>query len=654
MKPTEVDTSLRKPSSSLKAISKPTSSTLPIDNVSSSSSSDNPRDPSSLPKNSGQLKVPAFNNSLDSSDHYSRFEEGSHRRNVVPTTPEEEMVFDRGLLFTSRHRPSTRSDSINVISSAPIPSLAPLSQDASEPGLSTVVNMAEKNISEAPAAVVAERGSGGDPREFRSAPIFMSNTHHSSAIHPISASLASSHLSPSRSSPPNASATTQASAMSSQQQQQYLPPLGPNNPLSQHQLTPRYSTPGTLRPDSVCFYPDSSPVMAPNVLAAVDARLRASSSQQSLTQRSSAPSLRQPRSQQQLESSQQQLESATTSHNNGSGRGSRASSVAPVLTHLSVLQSSEGITSREQLYDVLNGDDEDEINTTTDTKHLEKPKPVFIQPGRRSLKSSRRNSNTSSFASSSSALDIELNAKGERLLAASSPRPMQVKAHDGSIRSSKKMELVSAAMVTKEHNKESYNSAETEFSNPSSSILFEKSEWLKRKNRASRKWRGICCVVGLLAFIAVIAGIVLGFITRKGKVDGLAPPLDPDRPTNTMPPITQFTPNPNLRKSFYGLDYNPAKSLMPWCGVTLQNVVDDIIIMSQLTNRIRLYGMDCQQADLTFQAINALNLNKTMKVVLTLWVDNNTGTVERQYNTLFKVLDTYGTDMVQGISVGNE
>ncbi|KAF9572061.1 hypothetical protein EC968_010392 [Mortierella alpina] len=131
---------------------------------------------------------------------------------------------------------------------------------------------------------------------------------------------------------------------------------------------------------------------------------------------------------------------------------------------------------------------------------------------------------------------------------------------------------------------------------------------------------------------------------------------DPEKPTSNkpMPPITHFTPNPDLHKAFYGIDYNPAKALMPWCGVTLQNVVDDMILISQLTNRIRLYGMDCSQADLTFQAITALNLNTTMKVVLTLWVDKDPITYQRQHDTLFRVLDTYGTDMVQGISVGNE
>lgn len=123
-----------------------------------------------------------------------------------------------------------------------------------------------------------------------------------------------------------------------------------------------------------------------------------------------------------------------------------------------------------------------------------------------------------------------------------------------------------------------------------------------------------------------------------------------DKPTK--PPITEFTPDPNLRKAFYGLDYNPAKSLMPWCGVTLQMVIDDVILMSQVANRIRLYGMDCGQADLTFQALKLLKIR--MGVVLTLWVDKDPVTYKRQYDTLFQVLDTHGTDMVEGVSVGNE
>jgi len=91
---------------------------------------------------------------------------------------------------------------------------------------------------------------------------------------------------------------------------------------------------------------------------------------------------------------------------------------------------------------------------------------------------------------------------------------------------------------------------------------------------------------------------------------------------------------------------------MPWCGADLQSIINDVNLMSQITNRIRLYGLDCQQADLTFQAIKLLKV--PMQVVLTIWVDNNSTTYQRQKDTLYQVLDTYGTDMLTGVSVGNE
>ncbi|KAF9959590.1 hypothetical protein BGZ72_009320 [Mortierella alpina] len=411
----------------------------------------------------------------------------------------------------------------------------------------------------------------------------------------------------------------------------------------------QYSTPTDLRPDSVCSFPASSPVMAPNVLAAVDARLRESSRQRAIASQSSSSSLRPPR------------------HQNGSGpNSSRASSVAPVITHQSVLQSSDAIISREQLYDILNRDEDDDeydgseqaarsggpSSLNNSQTRLGRPRPGFASSNRHSSQSSRRNSNSSSSLASGSG--IELTSRGQYSSASASTLARPAMAREGSSRMSRHRDLSSTTMASAgrnhHHHHDNYSSLDLDTSTT------EKSDWLRRKTRTSRKWRGICCGVGILAFIAIITGIVLGFVTRRGKVDGLATPPDPEKPTTNkpMPPITQFTPNPNLHKAFYGIDYNPAKALMPWCGVTLQNVVDDMILMSQLTNRIRLYGMDCAQADLTFQAISALNLNNTMKVVLTLWVDQDRVTYQRQYDTLLRVLDTYGTDMVQGISVGNE
>ncbi|KAG0296713.1 hypothetical protein BGZ96_008758 [Linnemannia gamsii] len=373
--------------------------------------------------------------------------------------------------------------------------------------------------------------------------------------------------------------------------------------------------------------------MSPNVLAAVDARLRASASNNSL--REPSPLLRQ---------------GAFPANNSRSGSVSKASSMAPVITHHQMLQTSDAIMSREQLYDMFDKDDDEDMdeknrkNNEGDmdaTGHyLRTPRPGFAGGGS-STRSSRRNSMASSTVADS---DIELVVnprkqfssstlgKGSAAFAASAGGTRRAPYESGSL-----------------HNDEVYSDIP---------MTTEKSAWLKNKSSATRKYSSLCCVIGILMFIGAVAGITLGFMSRKDKVDGLAPPPNPDKPTNPLrpptPPVTQFTPDPNLRKAFYGVDYNPAKSMMPWCGATLQPVINDMMLISQITNRVRLYGMDCNQADLTFQAINALGLNKTMQVILTIWVDKNQTTYQRQHDTLFQVLDTYGTDMVNGISVGNE
>lgn len=42
--------------------------------------------------------------------------------------------------------------------------------------------------------------------------------------------------------------------------------------------------------------------------------------------------------------------------------------------------------------------------------------------------------------------------------------------------------------------------------------------------------------------------------------------------------------SPRLKPIFYGLAYTPFNALEPWCGATLNNVTQDIILMSQMTS----------------------------------------------------------------------
>ncbi|KAG0219432.1 hypothetical protein BGX33_003021 [Mortierella sp. NVP41] len=551
------------------------------------------------------------------------------------TPGEEKMVFDKGLLYGS-HRPSTRSDPTNTMYSEPLPEFPPMmgnNRSSSDPEVITSAGTGETSFSNSQDVPVCE---------IRSTPIYMPLVHHPSATPSSQRSLVP------RTPSPNPSTLTVQQPHSALTSTSSLnrPPCTPGD--STNGNSTQYSTPSSLRPDSICSFPDSSPLMAPNVLAAADARLKESTRQKTLASQGSSSSLGRPVRPHQQHSG---LSHGSSSSHAPSSSASTAVTLPTIITHHDVLQNSEKIQSREQLFDALNaGDDEDEGH---DHHHLAHPNPGFARGQRKvssSSKSSLRRSSSSSFRSGSG---IELNTKVQR------PTPAKLAGSDIETGGRPFMdqknhrEVVSAAMITRD-SKENYSTLDSTVDLSSSPSYAKTSHWLESKRRTNRKWRRACCAVGLLVLLAVIAGISIGFVSRKNKVDGLAPPPTQEKPSTIKPPITQFPPNPNLHKSFYGLDYNPAKTIMPWCGANLQDVINDINVISQLTNRVRLYGMDCAQADLTFQAINLLNLNATMKVVLTIWVDKNATTYQRQYDTLFKVLDTYGTSMVQGISVGNE
>lgn len=563
-----------------------------------------------------------------------------------PITPgEDKTTCDRGMLHVGRPSPPRSNGSNPGVVSAPLPTLPPAmnrNHSYPEPGRPY------------PQDHYASRPQSHHPTsEMRSAPIYLTPGHQQQG-----------QSKPSRTPSPNQSTRTLKSYNTTLNgSQQNLSNHTSNNSLHRQYNGRPFTPPAALRPDSVCSFPDNSPLLAPNVLAAVDARLRAAAANQDNANGSGGNihGLQSPPSRSNLRFA-----------GSGSGTNSRASSIGgPVITHHSVMQNSEAIMSREQLFDVLNKDgDENGNDTDNDTRYgsnfsLGKPKPEFFRSS--SAQSSRRNSTSSSaFANS----DIELNARSGP---GNNKRPgMTVLAGAGASRSGSRTGS-------------GFEKSGLHGSFDGQSVKVEKSAWLKSKNKTYRRWRGLCCVIGLLAFAAAVTGITLGFMSGKGKVDGLAPPpyvlllcycdvplfvffsyqihltfcslqknSDPEnpKPIKPIPPITEFTPNPNLRKAFYGVVYNPAKSLMPWCGATLQAVIDDIILMSQITNRIRIYGMDCNQAALVFEAIKLLKV--PMQVVLTIWVDKDPVTYQRQYDTLFSVLDQYGTDMLTGVSVGNE
>ncbi|OZJ05209.1 hypothetical protein BZG36_02436 [Bifiguratus adelaidae] len=185
------------------------------------------------------------------------------------------------------------------------------------------------------------------------------------------------------------------------------------------------------------------------------------------------------------------------------------------------------------------------------------------------------------------------------------------------------------------------------------SMSDEPSPWLKEHQTSSRRSRRFLTLAGIVIFFGAIAGTIYFFVNRANASRMYTDQASQQPPTQPAASLNlTITRDRRLHKSFYGLNYTPQKSQLPWCGDTLQDVIDDVKIMSQLTPRLRLYGTDCNVANWTLYAINALKIN--MGVILTVWVDGNSTTYDRQHKDVLNVLKAYGTAHIDGISIGNE
>ncbi|CAG8671595.1 7591_t:CDS:2 [Acaulospora morrowiae] len=191
----------------------------------------------------------------------------------------------------------------------------------------------------------------------------------------------------------------------------------------------------------------------------------------------------------------------------------------------------------------------------------------------------------------------------------------------------------------------------------------ESNEWLLKQQQKARRQKIIIATIGLAILGAIVAVIVLHYLHPNSPIyptgsgsnggnstdNGNSPSSgNPSKSNNNT-----IIPDKSLIHSFYGIGYTPLNTQFPSCGATLANITEDIKILSQLTSRIRLYGQDCQQADMVLQAIRNLKVN--MSVILTIWVDSNMTTYKRQYDSFFNTLKTYGADgNIDSVSVGNE
>jgi exo-beta-1,3-glucanase (GH17 family) len=167
-----------------------------------------------------------------------------------------------------------------------------------------------------------------------------------------------------------------------------------------------------------------------------------------------------------------------------------------------------------------------------------------------------------------------------------------------------------------------------------------------------RKWIIGGSVIALVALIGIGVGVGVAVSHKKGSStsttnSSVVSQTDPNDPST-------FVKDPRLHQSFYGIAYTPAGSQLPNCGNSLSDVITDIQLLSQLTTRVRLYGADCNQSALVLEAVKQTKTN--ISVFLGNYNVPTDGGVAytRQRDEIVAAIQTYGTDNIAGITVGNE
>ncbi|KAH7913798.1 glycoside hydrolase family 17 protein [Hygrophoropsis aurantiaca] len=179
------------------------------------------------------------------------------------------------------------------------------------------------------------------------------------------------------------------------------------------------------------------------------------------------------------------------------------------------------------------------------------------------------------------------------------------------------------------------------------------SRWLEEKAQKSNRRSKLIVIGSLLTVVVLIAvGVALGVtLSKKSSSNNSAASSPPG--TNTADP-SNFQKDPALKQSFYGIAYTPAGSQLPECGNSLDQVIEDIQLLSQLTTNIRLYGADCNQSSLVLAAIEMTKVNMNVYLGNYPAINDNGTAYTRQKLEIQTAIQQYGVDHVAGVTVGNE
>lgn len=194
-------------------------------------------------------------------------------------------------------------------------------------------------------------------------------------------------------------------------------------------------------------------------------------------------------------------------------------------------------------------------------------------------------------------------------------------------------------------------------------------EWEAKREKRKKTKRWVIIIVAGIIIAGAIAGGVIGGLGLHNKggggdsnKDNSGDSAQDDENRNgdldiNSKEIKNLMNNPDLRKVFPGMDYTPIHSQYPYCmhdPPSQNNVTRDIAVLSQLTNKVRLYGTDCNQTQMVIHAIRQLELQDDVKIWLGVWQDDNSTTNARQLDQMWDVLEEYGGDYFEGLIVANE
>lgn len=83
-------------------------------------------------------------------------------------------------------------------------------------------------------------------------------------------------------------------------------------------------------------------------------------------------------------------------------------------------------------------------------------------------------------------------------------------------------------------------------------------------------------IIGGVILLLAIGGIVAGVLVSRNN--------DSDSSSSGGSSASNFAKDPKLHKAFYGMAYTPELSMYPACGNSIEEVVKDMQMISQLTN----------------------------------------------------------------------